>query len=161
MYYYELFQQKPILAIIVILVSLTSTIIGYGAFPFIFARVRKKPITKRKYKILCYTFNIIVFFVFSALRGNPSTGAPYLLWTSLFAHFGAGRLISKGLMEKDKPKKERPVEKEYYRASNFTTIRVTACKSCGYRDKNDFTSCPACGKTKTEYFYVKERKKSE
>ena len=159
MSYYELFQQDPTTIILSLLISIVLTIIGYGAFPFIFAKMRKAPITKKKYKVLCYVFNIVVMIIFSAISGDVSNGGPYLLWTSVFAHFGAKTLISKGLMEKDKPEK-RPVEKEYYHASDYTTFRVTECKSCGYRDKTDFTTCPACGKNKTEFFYVKEAKKS-
>ena len=56
---YELFQQGPAAYIPVILVSLVVTVVAYGAFPFIFARARKKVITKKKYNRLCYGFNIL------------------------------------------------------------------------------------------------------
>lgn len=37
---YELFRQGPAAYIPVLLLSLIITVIAYGAFPFIFARVR-------------------------------------------------------------------------------------------------------------------------
>ena len=46
---YELFQQGPAAYIPVLLLSLVVTVVAYGAFPFIFAKVRKTPITKKKY----------------------------------------------------------------------------------------------------------------
>ncbi len=156
MYYYELFQQDSTTIILSLIISIVLTIVGYGAFPFIFAKTRKKPITKKKYKVLCFVFNIVVMIIFSLSSGGFANGAPYLLWTSVFASVGAKALTKKSLMDKDKPE-EKPTE--YHPASNYTTVRLTGCKSCGYRNKNDFTACPECGKSKTEYFFVKELKK--
>ena len=96
---YELFQQGPAAYIPVILVSLVVTVVAYGAFPFIFARARKKVITKKKYNRLCYGFNILVMIMFIALNGEPSSGGPYLLWTWVFSASGVKTLKNRGVLE--------------------------------------------------------------
>ena len=85
---YELFEQGPAAYIPVILVSLVITLAAYGAFPLIFAKTRKKIITKRKYNVLCYCFNILVMILFVAINGEASSGGPYLLWTWVFSASG-------------------------------------------------------------------------
>lgn len=94
---FELFQESPGLFFIILLISLVLTLFVYGAFPVIFAKTRKKPITKKKYRILCYGINFagIVFFV--ALNG-AAAGGPYILWTWVFSKYGIKTLESKGLL---------------------------------------------------------------
>ena len=97
---YELFEQGPAAYVPVILVSLVVTLVAYGAFPLIFARTRKKAITKRKYNVLCYCFNALVMILFIAINGEPSSGAPYLLWTWVFSASGLKTLKSRGVLER-------------------------------------------------------------
>lgn len=96
---YELFEQGPAAYIPVILVSLVVTLVAYGAFPLIFARTRKKTITKRKYNVLCYCFNALVMILFIAINGEISSGAPYLLWTWVFSASGLKTLKRRGVLE--------------------------------------------------------------
>ena len=96
---YELFEQGPAAYIPVILVSLVITLAAYGAFPLIFARTRKKIITKRKYNVLCYCFNILVMILFIAINGEASSGGPYLLWTWVFSASGIKTLRNRGVLE--------------------------------------------------------------
>lgn len=100
MSYYELFQQGPAAYVPVILASLVVTLIAYGAFPLILARTRKKVITKRKYKWLCYGINLLVMFLFFVvINGGPSNGAPYFLWTWVFSASGLETLRKRGVLE--------------------------------------------------------------
>lgn len=100
---YELFQQGPAAYIPIILVSLIITLVAYGAFPLIFARARKKIITKRKYNVLCYCVNFLVMVLFIAVDGETSSGGPYLLWTWVFSTSGIKTLRSRGVLEGFQP----------------------------------------------------------
>ena len=95
MYYYDLFMQGPGVFIPVLLLSLLITLLGYGAFPLIFSRVRKKQITKKKFTLLCYGVNLLVMITFIAF-GSKSSGAPYMLWTWIFSSAGIRRLEKRG-----------------------------------------------------------------
>ena len=97
MSYFELLQESPGLFIIALLISLVLTLFVYGAFPVIFAKTRKKPITKKKYRILCYGINFVGIVFFVALNG-AAAGGPYILWTWVFAKYGIKTLESKGLL---------------------------------------------------------------
>ena len=97
MSYFELFQESPGLFFLVVAISLVLTLFVYGAFPFIFAKVRKTPITKKKYKRLCYGINFIGMVFFVALNG-AANGAPYLLWTWVFSNHGLKILETKNLL---------------------------------------------------------------
>lgn len=97
---YELFQQGPAAYIPVILLSLVVTLVAYGAFPLILARVRKKVITKKKYNWLCYGINFLVMILFfTVINGEPGNAAPYLLWTWVFSASGLRILKSRGVLE--------------------------------------------------------------
>jgi len=96
---YELFQQGPAVYVPVILISLVITLGAYCAFPLIFAKVRKKIITKRKYKVLCYCVNFAVMILFVALNGGTSSGGPYILWTWVFSASGVKTLEKRGVLD--------------------------------------------------------------
>lgn len=98
MTYYELFQQGPAVYIPVLLFSLVVTIVAYGAVPFIVAKTRKPPITKKKYRGLCYAINVAVMFLFIVINGEASSGGPYLLWTWVFSSWGAKILETRGIL---------------------------------------------------------------
>lgn len=139
---YELFQQGPEVYIPILLISLIVTVLAYGAFPIIFAKMRKKPITCKKYKCLCYGINFLVMVIFIGISGT-SSGVPYLLWTWVFSKYGTKILGTKGVA----------LDSDYLPDD---PNRVTECKSCGYRDKNYFNSCPKCGNYAKQYIYINE-----
>ena len=87
MSWFDVYQQGPEVYVPVILLSLAGTVLGYGAFPLIFAKTRKKPITQKKYRWLCYGINLLVMIVFFAIDGGGS-GGPYFLWTWVFSSAG-------------------------------------------------------------------------
>lgn len=95
---YELFEQGPAVYIPILLVSLIITMAAYGAFPLIFARTRKKIITKRKYRVLCYGVNLVLMVLLFGLNGGTSYG-PYAIWTWVFSAFGIRTLRNGGLLE--------------------------------------------------------------
>lgn len=138
---YELFQQGPSIYIPIILLNLVVTLFSYAAFPIIFAAVRNSPITKKKYRGLCYGINAIVMLIFIIIGGDASTGAPYLLWTLVFSSLGTKILGTRGIMSDSEYLKDDP-------------NRMTECKSCGYRDKQFFNACPKCGKYAKQYVYL-------
>lgn len=96
---YELFEQGPAVYIPILLVSLIITMAAYGAFPLIFARTRKKTITKRKYHLLCYCVNFAIMVLFIAINSEPSYGGPYVIWTWVFSASGIRTLRNRGLLE--------------------------------------------------------------
>ena len=143
MSYYELFQLGPAVYIPTLLFSLAITIIAFGAFPFIFARVRKSPITTKKYRRICYGINVVALFLFIVINGGGTSVAPYILWTSIFAHFGVKTLSRRGVITDSEYLADDP-------------NRVTECKACGYQDKEYFDACPKCGHYAKQYVYLNQ-----
>ena len=143
MTYYELFQQGPAVYVPVLLLSLVITIVAYGAFPFIFSKVRKNPITKKKYRSLCYGINAAVMFLFIVINGEASSGGAYVLWTWIFSNYGIKTLSRRGIITDGEYLKDDP-------------NRITECKSCGYQNKDYFDACPKCGKYAKQYVYLNE-----
>ena len=96
---YEMFLQGPEVYIPIILISLVITVLAYGAFPFIYARTRKKTITKKQYNRRCHGFNLLVMFIFGILNGNISSCGPYFLWTWIFVGSGLKTLKNRGVLD--------------------------------------------------------------
>ena len=138
--YSELLQQ--------VLVSILITALAYCAFPLIYAKTRKAPITKKKYNKLCYGINAILMCVFLVMNGFNLNPAPYILWTSIFSYVGTKILSRRGVMADGDYMKDDP-------------NRLTECISCGYRDEKFFTSCPKCGKNAKRYVYLNEEPAAE
>lgn len=95
---YEFFERGPAVYIPIFLVSLIITLIAYSAFPLIFARVRKRTITKRKYNVLCYGVNLVLMVLLFGLNGGMSYG-PYAIWTWVFSASGIRTLRNRGLLK--------------------------------------------------------------
>lgn len=85
---FELFNENPAAFFLLAIVSLIITLVAYCAFPLIFAKVRKKGITKKRYRVLCFVVNFFVMAMFIAWNGEIGTGAPYVLWTTVFSAVG-------------------------------------------------------------------------
>ena len=135
MSYFELFQESPGLFFLVVAISLVLTLFVYGAFPFIFAKARKTPITKKKYKRLCYGINFIGMIFFVALNG-AANGAPYLLWTWVFSSYGAKTLDSRNLLiDLQDPTKEIIT----------APPKILFCRKCGANLDPDSKFCRKCG----------------
>ncbi|HIX92282.1 MAG TPA: hypothetical protein H9681_05310 [Firmicutes bacterium] len=84
----ELFEQGPAVYIPYFLISLLLTMVAYGAFPLLFALIRRSIISKRKYYVLCYCFNFLLMMLFIVISKEASSGFPYLLWTWVFTLSG-------------------------------------------------------------------------
>jgi ribosomal protein L40E len=136
MTYFELFQESPALFFLVIVISLAVTLLVYGAFPVIFSKTRKTPITKKKYKGLCYGINAIGLVFFVALNG-ASNGAPYLLWTWIFSNYGVKTLEAKGLLSDILPTEEENV--------NIVNSKICFCRKCGTSIEDGSRFCRKCG----------------
>lgn len=90
------------------LLSLIFTLIAYGIFPLIFAKkIRKKVITEKQYKILCYCVNFFVLILLAAINGRLDKlgihSGPYFLWTWVFSAYGIKTLKQKGLLADSQP----------------------------------------------------------
>ena len=134
--YFELFQESPALFFLVLIISLVVTLFVYGAFPIIFAKVRKTPITKKKYKRLCYGINFIGIILFVALDGGAS-GGPYILWTLIFSNYGVKNLEAKGLLSDILPTEEENV--------NVVNGKICFCRKCGTSIEDGSRFCRKCG----------------
>ncbi|MBQ9662086.1 MAG: hypothetical protein IJV40_02900 [Oscillospiraceae bacterium] len=85
--------------------SLLITIFFYGLFPLLFAGLRKKPIKRSTFRIICFAFNFLIMAVFLFVT-ESSTGGPYALWTTVFSGVGISILNNRGLIiEKQKSRK--------------------------------------------------------
>ena len=157
---YELFNQGPSAYIPIILVSLLITLVAYGAFPLVFARMRKKTITKKKYNLFCYCVNFLVMVLFVAVNGNSSSGAPYLLWTWVFSMSGIKTLKSRGILEEPQNKKYKnavatevsktTISKETMIAAAGLPVseempRIRFCRKCGFELIDGSEFCSRCG----------------
>lgn len=115
---YELFKEDPVAFFAVVLVNLIFTLIIYGLFPLVFAKFRKKIITEKKYKRICYLVNgfcCIGGFVYT--YGTEALNfAPYILWTSIFVRLGIKILFSKNMID-------GYVSKEKHQESNAISVK--------------------------------------
>ena len=160
---YKLFNQGPAAYIPIILVSLLITLVAYGAFPLVFARMRKKTITKKKYNLFCYCVNFLVMVLFVAVNGNSSSGAPYLLWTWVFSMSGIKTLKIRGVLEETQNKNyKNDVSTEVAEVANTTISkdsmiaaaehpvseempRIRFCRKCGFELIDGSEFCSRCG----------------
>lgn len=160
---YELFNQGPAAYIPIILVSLLITLVAYGAFPLVFARMRKKTITKKKYNLFCYCVNFLVMVLFVAVNGSSSSGAPYLLWTWVFSMSGIKTLKIRGVLEETQNKNyKNDVSTEVAEVANTTISkdsmiaaaehpvseempRIRFCRKCGFELIDGSEFCSRCG----------------
>jgi len=140
---YELYQQGPGVWIPLAILSIVLTAFAYGIIPMVMAWTRSEPITRKRFRRRCFLWNILAMAGFAALNGSVN-GAPYLLWTSIFAAWGSKILRNKGLLEDE----DGPVK--------YGPDSVTRCKSCGYTSKEYFEACPKCGKFAKEYVNAAE-----
>ena len=140
---FDLLQENPSLFFIILILSIITTIFVYGVFPVIFAKARKAPITKKKYKRLCYGINIIGLVFFVVLNGAVS-GGPYLLWTSVFSHYGVKILGAKSLLtdikDYDKEIRSKKTASIYWRKKESTEPKMISMSETGNSSKPDITT---------------------
>ena len=136
MSYFELLQENPALFVLALLISLIVTLIVYGAFPIIFAKMRKTPITRKKYRYLCFGINIVGIIFFFLWNDNASVG-PYVLWTWIFSNYGVKILEAKGLLSDVATTEEENIE--------VVNNKICFCRKCGTRLEADSRFCRKCG----------------
>lgn len=166
MEYYDLFMEGPSVYIPVLVISLLVTLIAYGAYPLLYARFKKKPISKTKYKVKCWFFNFLPMLAFFLLSDRTPAG-PYLLWTSIFCHSGLNTLERRNLLaDPDAPVPSSEIGVEYngkYQqpaipgSPKKTKYKNRFCKLCGSSIDPFTKKCTGCGK---QYFRLPVRKES-
>ena len=167
---YDVFEQGPAVYIPVILLSLLITMIAYSALPLLFAILRKKGITKKKYNIFCYCVNFGVAFIFICINGS-SSGGPYLLWTWIFSTLGIKVLRTRGILitrsieddvesqteeiaekpfaEKKEPLSQAPIPTDTMIKIDISTVTgeplICYCRKCGTKLTKESVFCHKCG----------------
>lgn len=95
-----------------IALSLVFTAAVYCAFPLLFAFLRKSPITKKKYRLLCIVVTASGAIVFQILRiasdlsGNAFV--PALLWGTVFYNVGLSILRKRKMLSGTIPPQQPP-----------------------------------------------------
>ncbi len=130
----------------VLIIDLVVTLLVYGVFPVIFAKTRKTPISKKKYKGLCYAVNIIGLIFFIVINGAAS-GGPYILWTWIFSKYGiktldAKKLLATDVKESDIDDIELEVDKY---EKNESSPNKDECPCCFSKINDKDKECPHCG----------------
>ena len=151
-----LMQYDPLTATFLVILSLIITVLAYGSFPLLFAALRQSEITKNKYRLICYGINFLVMFLFIAFSGG-SNGAPYVLWTSVFASVGIKKLKKRGLLAESDAQMTGQAEGQTGLYLEDDPNRIIVCRSCGYRSKDYFEACPQCGKYAKKYEYENQQ----
>lgn len=162
----ELYRTAPATFFIVLIVSLIITLLSYCAIPLIFAATRKTPITKRRYRVLCFALNLIVMIIFIAINGESISIGPYALWTGVFSSAGVKILNKKGYLFDEEEANNAastastaetalpPVIEEISELNTIVdekipaTVEDTACRycgQCGFKLLPDSSFCSACG----------------
>lgn len=160
---YDLYAEGPNVYVPYLLISILFTVLAYCMFPLVFASLRKKPISSRKYSAICFGVNFIVMLVF-VLFGSTSA-VPYFLWTYIFSSLGKKKLLKKAVLNavpfsndvERKPHSDSnlPAEtgdaKEQCHSSETgcTNGKKRYCKLCGGIINPSTKKCNDCGK---QYF---------
>lgn len=77
---------------------LLITLVMYSTIPLLFAVLRKKKITTRKYNVLCYLLNIVVWIVAISFEFSNNNITPCIIWTGVFSWLGIKILEKKELI---------------------------------------------------------------
>lgn len=93
---YELFKQGAEVYVPLLLLSLVITLAAYGAFPLIFAAARRRVITSKRYRVICFGFNLLVMIAFCIINERFTSWAPYIIWTAAFSSVGVRMLEKRG-----------------------------------------------------------------
>lgn len=133
-----------------VLISLAFTVAKYCAFPLIFAGVRKSPITKKNYKILCWIVNSVLwvaFLVNISYNGGDFSIIPFILWTKVFTSIGISKLDKKGALEQIATtySSDDKDSSEDLSHSTENIIYNNYCRKCGAPLSKDSAFCNKCG----------------
>lgn len=95
-----------------IALSLVFTAAVYCAFPLLFAFLRKSPIAKKKYRLLCIVVTASVAIVFQILRTvsdlSGNAFVPALLWGTVFYNVGLSILRKRRMLSGTTPPQQPP-----------------------------------------------------
>lgn len=158
----------------VLVVSLLITMAAYSAYPLLYAYCQNEPITAKKFRRRCYLGNLVPMIFFFLFNGG-SSGAPYILWTSVFSAVGKNILARRNLLEDSddfvpnqpetaiidtKLEQEDVLQQETIVATDPvkpTKGKQRYCKFCGSSIDQDTKKCTGCGK---QYFRLPSIRKN-
>lgn len=115
--------------------ALVTTIILYAAFPLIFAWARESPISKKKYKRLCWGVGFVIALLCATMSGLAS-GA-YILWTWIFSSVGEGILVKKGAIVSEEGTKSALEVEENALAKCITSDEIIEYFKNKYQNESD------------------------
>lgn len=177
MEYYDLFTEGPSAYVPVLVISLLITIAVYCAFPLLYAKLRRKPITALKYRVHCFLVNFLIMLVFKLITVGSST-SPYFLWSTVFTYSGVKNLKSRGVLLDPKMKECAGKYAQNTEQESDTIINTVPspdslpseitpakpkkaksrfCKLCGNSIDPATKKCTGCGK---QYFRLPVIKKN-
>lgn len=153
---YDTFANtEPGTLVISLLISLALTVAFYCAIPLLMAKLRKTPVTGKKYRTTCYLANLAVFVLLAAINGDVSSVAPYFLWTTVFAGVGCRKLEKRGLLldaaASATQQSAAPVEPGFDNTAyqqSYTPVqgnRPRFCMHCGQKLSEKDKFCQNCG----------------
>lgn len=110
--------------------SIAIAALKYCLFPLIFANVRKYPITRKTYTLLCWGVNAVlwVFYLIIAYFTQSTANVfAYMFWTAIFCSKGKSILEKRGLLP------PKPIRKRCPHCSSRVADNDLFCGRCGYK----------------------------
>ena len=123
------------------------TFLSYALIPLLIALLRKKEITRGKYRGICYAWNIIAL-IFDFLCNVASGDArikffPYLIWTEVAVWIGNAILKSRSVLVEDSSK---AVKDATHKEETATAVENKyVCLNCNTYHSGWYQTCPHCG----------------
>lgn len=115
-----------------IVIGFIFTLLLYGTFPMVFASVRKKPITKRRFALICIVATVAIWLAWQAVKsgtgGKVGNSGPASLWGIIFYEVAKRKLSRRGIlcdvMPSKKEKAAKPEETEYAVDPSFVQTEI-------------------------------------
>lgn len=120
-----------------IVLDLVITLISYGIIPLLIANSLTTRVTTRRYRVYSFLGNILVMVLFIIFNGR-STGAPYLLWTSIFSYVGNSILKERNLIA------DTAAPKQSLKLNVTPDMYKFVCDECNTPAVSWYNECPNC-----------------
>ena len=145
-----------------LIISAIITAGVYSAFPLIYAWLRRRRVTKKGYRIVCYCVNFAVTLLLSMVNilvSNEQDGTAgvwaYVFWTGIFTVPGAKILRRRGALEgsvatpDESDSEYEPAAYERY-AGEGRRRTLRFCTRCGFKLEENSRFCSRCGTSRDD-----------